>query len=203
MSISNEIAELERMLTAKMLLDPVYIENNLAEFTGEGKIHEYLGCEVKIKSYSELKGMKGLNELIPSKVGVCILLIENEPNSGHWVALLKYDNNVEFFNSYGDPPAHEVRLLSDATNESLNQCPRDILNILDHEYSEGKRVMYNAQRRQKVSGDIGTCGKHCILRAFMLEHYGLGLGEYLTFIDFMASRLGVDADALVTLLIDV
>jgi len=198
-----EVDGLEMVLKGKMLLDPDYIKENLAEFTSDKKIKEYLGYEVKIRTYSELKDIYSIDCLIPSANGACILLIESAPNTGHWVVLLKYNNVVEFFNSYGDPPAHEVSIIPDKINKVLNQSPRDILNILDNEYDEGKEVIYNRERLQKVSGDIGTCGKHCILRSFMLQNYGMGLVEYLSFIDSMTSEVGVDADGLVTLLVDV
>lgn len=206
MPLQAEIPALKRALKAKMALDPQYIPDNLAEYTSQSHITDYLGGKVKIKSYSEIGGGKlpeGIDSLIPGPSGVCILLIENEPNSGHWVALLKYDNVVEFFNSYGDPPAHEVHLIPASINRELRQSPRDILDILDAAFDQGRKVIYNKVKLQTLSGDIGTCGKHCILRSLMLKHYGLGLMDYLSFIRYMCSQLGVDADGLVTLLINV
>lgn len=210
----NERLGLELLLMGKMLLDPSYIKENLAEFTGDGKINEYLGYDVQIKTCSELKAYKSIDSLIPSSTGACVLLIENEPNSGHWVVLLKYHDSkankeiVEFFNSYGDAPAYEVAIIPDKINEELNQSPSDILNLLDRAYYDGKKVIYNEKKLQKVSGDIGTCGKHCILRSFMLQNYGMNLADYLYFIDWMIAQFErdgvfIDADGLVTLLVDV
>lgn len=203
MSIHYEIPKLKKVLRSKMLLEPDYIPDNLAEYTSEEDIIGYLGGQVQIKTYSELGDAASLYELVPNKTGTCILLIETEPNTGHWVALLKYGNVVEFFNSYGDPPGYEVALIPKEINEELDQSSRDILDILDQEYQRGKEVIYNKVKLQQISRDIGTCGKHCILRGLMLKYYGMGLGQYLKFISHMCSRLGVNADGLVTLLIDV
>lgn len=202
-NIHSEIPNLKKVLRAKMLLEPDYIPDNLAEYTSDEQITGYLGGNVQIQTYSELEDDASLDELIPNKTGTCILLIETEPNSGHWVALLKYGNVVEFFNSYGDAPGHEVALIPTEMNEELDQSSRDILDILDREYQRGKEVIYNKAKLQKISRDIGTCGKHCVLRGLMLKYYGMGLGQYLKFIRHMCSLLGVDADGLVTLLIDV
>ena len=52
--------------------------------------------------YKDLKNYTSIDELLPNDKDFAVLLYESQPNSGHWTALLKYDNDIELFDSYGN-----------------------------------------------------------------------------------------------------
>ena len=70
----------------------------------DSDIRTILGADTKILKYSELAGVGSLDELRPRLVDYCIILYEELLNRGHWVALLKYDDMLEHFGTYGIKP---------------------------------------------------------------------------------------------------
>ena len=66
----------------------------------DDEIKKYLP-NVPVLSYTELTE-KTLDEILPDKNTYCIILYQSSPHSGHWVALLRYDNLYEYFDSYGN-----------------------------------------------------------------------------------------------------
>lgn len=183
-----------------------YLRENLPEFTSDSDIKDYLPG-VKIKTYSEIKNIKNIDDLIPGNCGSIILLLEWDVNKGHWVCLSKYMEGkkvcVEFFNSYGEKPGFEVEMLSKSLNKMLDQSPRDILDILDDSFYRKRNVIYNARKLQKEGNDIATCGKHCILRSLLLKKCDMDLKAYLKFMTAMSKKLKLSPDEIVTLMIEV
>ena len=74
----------------------------------DSDIRIILGTDTKILKYSELAGVGSLDELLPRLVDYCVLLYEDSPNRGHWVALLKYNDIFEHFDTYGIKPDNEL-----------------------------------------------------------------------------------------------
>ena len=72
-------------------------------------IKSYLGKSTKIIEYKDLKNYNSIDELLPNDKDFCVLLYENEAHSGHWTAVLKYDNDIELFDSYGNTDANILR----------------------------------------------------------------------------------------------
>jgi hypothetical protein len=66
----------------------------------DADLRTILGASLKILKYSELANVSALNSLLPSGQDYCIILYEQEENSGHWVALLRGSSEgygYEFF----------------------------------------------------------------------------------------------------------
>lgn len=183
-----------------------YLRENLHEFTSDSDIKDYLPG-MKIKTYSEIKDIRNIDDLIPEICGSIILLLEWDFNKGHWVCLSKYMEGknvcVEFFNSYGEQPGFEVKMLSTSLNKMLDQSPRDILDILDDSFYRKRNVIYNTTKLQKEGSDIATCGKHCILRSLMLKKCKMNLKAYLKFMKAMSKKLKLTSDEIVTLMIEI
>ena len=51
-------------------------------------LRHILGSDLKILKYSELSKVDSLDTLFPAELDYCIILIEEELDSGHWVALM-------------------------------------------------------------------------------------------------------------------
>jgi len=62
--------------------------------------------------YSELANYKSIEELLPKDRSYKIVLIEQNYNSGHWTALLRYDDTIEWFDSYGVCPDGELKFIN-------------------------------------------------------------------------------------------
>lgn len=78
-------------------------EMELARMMSDKDIERYLG-EGSVIKYSDLANYKNINELLPKDIDFKVILTEQEYNSGHWCALMKYKNIIEWFDSYGMRP---------------------------------------------------------------------------------------------------
>ena len=87
-------------------------------------IHRYLGKNIKILKDKDIKDYKNIDQLFPLD-DVCVILIEEINNIGHWVCLLKYPDYYEYFDSLGDKP---------------NKIISSLL------YRANKKIIYNAGR---------------------------------------------------------
>ena len=54
------------------------------------EMREYLGQDAKILKYSDLRGVKHIDELLPNATDFMILLYQTEPTEGHRFSVLKY-----------------------------------------------------------------------------------------------------------------
>ena len=67
-------------------------------------IMKSLGKSCRIIEYSELEEYQNIEDLLSKPKDYVIILIETVgQNIGHWICLLRYQNTIEFFNSYGKP----------------------------------------------------------------------------------------------------
>ena len=128
-----------------------------------------------------------------------IILIENEYNSGHWTLLLRYNNTIEWFNSYGTFPSAELDFISQQQKEILNQDIKH-LNILLTQALPKFRIIYKKRKLQQLENGVNTCGKWIILRIIMMEKFNMDLNQFLRFIEQLKKQYKLSYE-LVTLLI--
>ena len=57
---------------------------------------------VQIIKYNQLDNYHSIDNLL-SNQNMTVILVETQINSGHWMCVLKYNNIVEVFDSYGLP----------------------------------------------------------------------------------------------------
>jgi hypothetical protein len=77
----------------------------------DSDIKKVLGRNCKIIKYSQLSKYSDLEQLLPKNKDYIVVLIENSPNVGHWRALLKYNNILEWFDSYGVHPEGQLSFI--------------------------------------------------------------------------------------------
>jgi hypothetical protein len=170
---------------------------------GDDDIKKYLP-EVKIITTEELNKIDNIDELFDNKkyFDYVIILFIDEPNSGHWTALLKYGDILEFFCPYGKKP-----------NEIYNWVPKNIRKTLGTEenhltklFKKSKyKVLYNNveyQEKHKKNININTCGRHCINRILQLKGNGYTLPEYYEYMKQAKKYYNVPWDVLITALIN-
>lgn len=95
--------------------------------------------------------------------GAAVLLFETEPDYGHWVALIRVDDDtVEWFDSYGIEPNGELKMIPrDFAKESKQDAPYLTDMIEKGGYTT---VLWNQTPLQKHGEDVSTCGRWASLR---------------------------------------
>ena len=99
-------------------------------------------CDGKtnILTYKELMNYNNIDEVL-SPFGCAVILYETKPNYGHWVCLIKHDDNIiSFYDSYGL-----------GVDEQLN--------FIDE----------NKVRLQKYISDNNTCGRYVGFRIVLKD----------------------------------
>jgi hypothetical protein len=128
-----------------------------------------------IISYPDLKNYSSIDELLPQNKSFFILLFLETENSGHWTAVMKINNTIEFFCSYGSSPITPLRWNKDA-NEALGIHAPYLNQLLD---KSPLPVYYNPIDYQDMKDlDIATCGRHCCSRIICMRDYDMNLNQY-------------------------
>lgn len=128
---------------------------------GDDDIRTILGNDIKIITYPMLGKMRDISEAFDKK-GRCIMLyLTKDAHSGHWVCMLNKPGEIEYFDSYGEPP-----------EEPFSEVPRSKLQQMDEASpyltallrKSGKKVSYNHHAFQQTKNDVNTCGRHAVVR---------------------------------------
>ena len=154
-----------------------------------------LNPDTKINMIHKLDNINYFDELLDN-LGRCIMLYGTESkNVGHWVALIKRGNDIEFFDSYGNNPFELAEGLNipKEIDEVINEGGMKKLLKLIHE--GGYNLKWNNIKMQKEDANIATCGRHTVLRLLL---YKLSLEEYQALLKKMKEELKADYDSLIT-----
>lgn len=165
----------------------------------------FLGKSVQdhIVKYSELSNYNRINDLLPTNKSYKILLIETKLNSGHWVCITRLNNVIEVFNSYGCKPSrNDFCYVPKLTNLLLGQTEPFLNNLLNKAITEKEfKIVYNKVKFQKVSNNINTCGRWCVLRILMMLNHDMDLQAFINFVNTSAKEKQFTSDELVTYII--
>lgn len=121
---------------------------------------------VDIITYDKLGTFKRLDDVFKKSNNV-VILFRFEPHAGHWVLLMKHNENlVEYFDSYGKI---DFNLLNEKNlNKELGQYQTYLSELLLHWKDQNKKnkVDYNQIRFQdlKKGFQTSTCGRYVIYR---------------------------------------
>ncbi len=178
------------------------INKTVSQSISETDIMNYFGYNVKndIITYSQLDEYKSIEELLPESKSWKIILIEEKEYFGHWVLILRYNNTIEFFNSYGTSPSYELDLIPDKQNEILGQDEKYLNKLLNIALGKFK-IIYNKKRFQRLENNINTCGRWVILRIIMLENFNMDLNKFIIFMDNLKKPYKLNYDQLVSMII--
>jgi len=75
---------------------------------GDDDLRKYFPS-AKVITYKELNDYNNLAELLPNEKSFAFLLMESSPNKGHWIALSRYGDEIEVFDSYGGAPDTQIK----------------------------------------------------------------------------------------------
>jgi len=146
--------------------------------------------------YSELADVKSIYDILPTDRSYKIILIEDNYNSGHWTAIMRYGNTIENFDSYGVAPDGELKFINKIQKVLLGQDKKYLTHLLD---MAKDRKVWNKKKLQKLSNASATCGRWVILRIIMMKDFGFTLKEFQDFIKKYKNELGLSSDELVSL----
>jgi len=153
--------------------------------------------DTKINTIHSLDSVQHFDELLDNQ-GRCIMLYGTESkNVGHWVALIKHDNDIEFFDAYGNSPFNLARGLNIPVELDKHVNEGGMKKLLKLIHEGGYNLKWNDVKFQKEDESIATCGRHTVLRLLL---HKLSLKDYQSFLKKMKSEIGEDYDSLITAL---
>lgn len=173
-------------------------EEELKKMMSDADINRNLG-EGKIIKYSELVNYDSINDLLPNSKDFKIVLTEQEHNSGHWCAVMKYgkDGNViEWWDPYGVKPDGQFRYIDTIKKHLLGQGGNPLTKLLTNTKDKNQKVYYNKRRFQVLDDNINTCGRWCIARVLAMQ-VGYELDDFINKVDEKIEETGKPADILV------
>ena len=171
------------------------LEERLHYPLSDDDIELYLGKKANIINFSELKNYKHIDDLLPTNLSYVIILIEQQKNSGHWITIMKYNNTIEYFNSYGFKPNYEMKFL----NKLFGQNKNDLTRLLTKNNYD---VIYNSFKFQDIKNpNSNACGRHIICRIIAMKNLQQSLPEYISMMKKLQKKYELDYDMLVSLLI--
>lgn len=182
-------------------IDMNIIHERMKQFISSDDIKKYLGNESlnKIVKYGELDNYKNIEQLVNNN-DYKIILIESELNVGHWTVILRYNNFIEWFNSYGLIPSVDIDYIDDRINKMLDQDIKH-LNILLNECKDRYDIIYNKKPLQKLDDNTSTCGRWVLMRIIAFLFYKFDLNNFLIFIEKLKDHFNLENDELISLLI--
>ena len=158
---------------------------------------KYYLPDCNIKTYPELRNIKDIEELLPNNGSFFILLYLDTQNSGHWTTLKRFNNDIQYFCSYGTYPDKQMNWYGKELREELGEGELYLTKLLN---KTGLNVNYNdIDYQNKDNLDIVTCGRHCI--NFIKSKKDLK--QYFKMMQKLKKDSGKDYDELVSEKIDI
>jgi len=171
------------------------IKARIAKPLTDADIERHTGL-TEIVKYSELDKYKSIEDLLPTDKSAVIILIEDRLNSGHWVAVMRYGKTIEYMNSYGSRWDTDWKFINRMVRMILQQNTNEMTRLMDKAKADGWNTIWNKHRFQKISSQIQTCGRWCVLRIEMMK-MGYNLQEFYDFIKKREKELGEKSDFIV------
>ena len=155
-------------------------------------IQKYLG-NGHIQKYADLLNFNNIDDVF-GDYNFVIILIESKLNSGHWTCMLRYDNTIEIFDSYGGSIDNELKYISKNMKNMLGEKENVLTDLLK---KSGYKVVINKYKFQKEDNSIDSCGKWCLLRILMFMCANMQLKEFTSFVKNNAKKLNLSNDEFV------
>lgn len=176
------------------------IKSRLETMMSDKDLSYYLGPECRVITYSELQDYHNILDLLPLQQDFVILLIESQPNVGHWTAIFRNGKTIAYFDPYGVKPDGQITKNDKETRNELGQKPDELTRLLSTS-PIGFKLIYNKCRLQQNDTSnnilINTCGRHCISVLLCSLMLNWSLSKYQKTMKMLAKKLGLTTDELV------
>ena len=160
MELKNSFYDNKIKYDEKFLVDAL---NRLPIFMTDTEIKIYLG-NIPIIKYAELNSYNHINEILPENNSSCIILIETEYNTGHFVAIARKGATIIQFDSYGNKIDTELNYISKIMKRILGEDRNELDNLIK---KSNMNTIWNKTKYQttkKVCGEESSiCGRACIV----------------------------------------
>ncbi len=156
---------------------------------------------VKIISHQDLKNYKSIDELLPHKKDLVIIIYESKPSYGHWVLLSKYNNIIEYMDSYGNPIDEPLKWINKEYKNEIDSKP--YLSQLLKQAQNKYEIIYNSKDFQKENPNIATCGRHCVFRGHTIIRDNQDLSSYIKMMNEMKDVTGFNYDDIVSSIVNI
>ena len=174
-------------------------EKLLHNFASDSDITRALNCDMnKIIKYSELSNYTCFSQLLPNEQDFIVLLIEQKENSGHWVCIVRENENIYLFDSYGSSLDRELGFVEKSMRVLLGEDKRYVERMIKCKCAKCKdfNIIENVSKFQSLKNDIATCGRWCILFIEMTNKMKYDLNEFASFVYTSAENLDKPTDIL-------
>lgn len=175
--------------------DNPIVEEVIEEPMDDGDIRSYFP-NAKIMRYASLSRVKDIEQLLPTDKSYVILLYENTPGAGHWVALMRYGTTIEFFCSYGSKIDAPLTWQNPKDNAMLGQTAPFLSQLLNK--AKGRfRAIYNPVAYQSSKQGVATCGAWDVLRINQMKNHNQDRDEFHEYLESIKKETGLTYDEIV------
>jgi hypothetical protein len=164
----------------------------------DGDLERYFGSgvESEVMTYAQLANYRTIDELLPNDFDFRIILVEQMKNKGHWVLILKYNNIIEDFDSYGKGIEPQRNFIAAGMNKLLGQEHNYLCRLVNR---SSYKYVVNKHKFQSLKPDVNTCGRWCCLRIIMAKEMKMDLPEFTEMIMKASRDMKLIPDAVVSL----
>lgn len=156
--------------------------------------------DARIMTNGELAQYDTIDDLFPIDNGH-VFLLYGPISEGHWVLLSKYNNIIEFFNSYSGPVDGCIDYYKDIPATKIGGGATPYLTHLLRNCPY--KVIYNGFDFQDDDNlNIATCGRWCCLRHQTIQD-GMPLKQFIDTIKAVQKKTKLSFDNLVADLINI
>lgn len=115
--------------------------------------------KTKIIIYSDLANITDIKVLLPDRISAVFILIKESSTNAHWTVLIRENNELLYFDSYGVCMDGELKNINQNQRIELNENHKYLLDLVTK--SEFKTTFNHIQFQEYTNGDniINTCGK--------------------------------------------
>lgn len=153
-------------------------------------------------SYADLKDYQTIEQLLPKQRDAVILFVERQANVGHWEAIVRLDNDIIFFDSYGERPDKALLWAPKQLRREMGQKFPLLSHLLNRAVDNGFVVKFNPFQYQSSDPSISTCGRWSILFIkYCLENTNASLPNFHNFIMSSCKKHEVTPDILACMLV--
>lgn len=160
---------------------------------GDDDINNFYNSKIILNS--DIEKYNNIDEILPNNPDYVIILFRSSKNQGHWVLLSKYDNNIEYFDSYGYDISYPINWINDDIKKELNEYDflTDLLKKSNYKIIVNK---YAFQDRNNLN--IATCGRWCLIRALTIMKKKLSLTDFTKIMKYIKNKSKLSYDNIIS-----
>jgi len=189
-NVDVSIAPLSATKTEDLVADPL----------DDKELRAVLGRDAKIVPYHDLSNYQTIDQLLPKKKDAAVLLYENRPMDGHWVAITKNNGEISFFDPYGEVIDKQLQYSKHSQQRVQGEGDTSLKNLLS---TSRLPVFFNDYKYQRDGGGVNTCGRHCANFIRYNQREGLDLEDYNEMMMKTQKETGLPYDELIAKMVPI